>query len=192
MHREMGAPVSEGRLQLLDEEALAASVVETGFEQLVAARRHRKQLDLQSSVLLLQPLPDVLGLPERQPAAARRDDELHAGLSATSSRKSGHCLRLTGRRSARPSSTTSQCGSSSPSAAARSKPRIAPRATSELRWMRTKVSANSRSSATRGSSMRCSRSRVLSVTYFCSARRNTISRTGTSTIRFRSTTEMYS
>src|SRR3989304_5518349 len=58
--------------------------------------------------------------------------------------------------------------------------------------MRTKRSASSRSSATSDSSSRCSRSRVRTVTYFCSALRNTMSRTGTSAMRLRSATDRYS
>src|SRR5262245_3322305 len=188
MHREIGAALAHRALELFHEQAFAAGLVEPPVDQLVAARAEGKQVDLQPAVQLLQPLLDVLGLPQRKTAAARGDHQL---LHVTMSRSSGHCRRLTGSRSSRPSSTTSQCASSS-ALGARSKLRIAARATRQLRWIRTKRSANSRSSAISGSSTRYSRSRVRTVTYFCSARRNRTSRTGTSTMRLRSATERYS
>ena len=42
MHGEIGASVGEGRLELLDEEPLAADLVEPHLEQLVALRRERE------------------------------------------------------------------------------------------------------------------------------------------------------
>src|SRR5207248_3383704 len=196
----VGAALSHRGLQLLHEESLAACLVEPAVDELVAARRHRQELSAHAGVQRLQALLDVPGLPQREPASAGRDHQaLNAHLrylSATSSRTAGHWRRLTGRRSGTPSSTTCQCASSSPPPV-RSKPRIAARATRQLRWMRTNgkgrsAPVNSRSSAISDSSTRCSRDLVRTVTYFCSARRNTMSRTGTSTMRLRSATDRYS
>src|SRR6185437_9869221 len=113
-----------------------ADFVEAAVEDLVAFRAHRQELDRKAVMQPRELLLDVLGLPQREPAAARRNDQLLHGRSAISSRTVGHWRRLTGSRSVRPSSTTCQCASSSPPPV-RSKPRIAARATRQLRWMRT-------------------------------------------------------
>src|SRR5213075_1854514 len=196
VHGEVGAPVRHRVLELLHEESLAADFVEAAVEDLIAFRAHRQELDRKAGMEPLQLFSDVLGLPQRESAAARRNDELLHGRSATSSRTVGHWRRLTGSRSVKPSSTTCQCASSSPPPV-RSKPRIAARATRQLRWILTNgkgrsVPVNSRSSVISDSSIRCSRTFVRTVTYFCSARRNTMSRTGTSTMRLRSATDRYS
>src|SRR5205085_10439354 len=138
---------------LLDEQSLATRLVQPRVEQLIAPGTERKEPHFEPRVPHFQPLLYVLGLPQREPAAPRSDGQrLH--FSTVTSFSTGHCRRLTGRRSATPSRMTSQ-PDSSPSPA-RSKPRIAARATRQLRWMRTKRSANSFSSATRASSSRCS------------------------------------
>src|SRR4029077_15354305 len=68
VHRELRAAVGERVLQLLDEESLAADLVEALVEELVALRRHRQQRDLQSRMALLEERLDVLRLQERETA----------------------------------------------------------------------------------------------------------------------------
>src|SRR6185369_10332884 len=72
-HRELGAAFLERRLELLDEQALAADLGQRAIEDLVAAGRHAQQLDLHA--LLLQQRLHVLGLPESEAALAGRDDD---------------------------------------------------------------------------------------------------------------------
>jgi mono/diheme cytochrome c family protein len=45
MHGEVGRAVEQGRLELLDEQALAADLGQRTVEDLVAARGHAQQLD---------------------------------------------------------------------------------------------------------------------------------------------------
>ena len=133
VHRDVGAAIGQGTLQLLHEQALAAGLIEPLVDQLVAASGHGKQPQLEARMLRLEALLHVLSLPPGEAAAASGDRKALHGLSATSSRSTGHWRRLTGRRSTMPSSTTSQWGSSGGPSAARSKPRIAARATRQLR-----------------------------------------------------------
>src|SRR6185436_8101789 len=61
--------------QLLDEQALAARLVEPPVLQLVTGGGHRRELDGESGMQGLEPRLDVLGLPQRKRALARRDDQ---------------------------------------------------------------------------------------------------------------------
>lgn len=90
-----------------------------------ADRAHRARL---LSELSRSPHRAGAGAPRRARAIAAA-----AQVGATSARTALHWRRLTGSRSDTPSSTTSQCASSSSVAPARSKPRTASRATMQLR-----------------------------------------------------------
>src|SRR5919109_4525901 len=96
MHGEIGAAIGNRVFQLLHEKALAARLVQAPVDELVTASRHRHKAHFELGMQLLQARLDVLGLPEREPAFARRDRE---PLHGTSARTADHWRRLTGSRS---------------------------------------------------------------------------------------------
>ena len=116
----------------------------------------------------------------------------HHGLSFTSARTAVHCRRLTGRRSAMPSSTTFQCGSSSPAGGTLEAAHRGARHQAvavHAHEVLGELALERPPAAPRSGARRCA----------CAASRTsappsgkTISRTGTSTMRLRSTTERYS
>src|SRR4029077_558574 len=75
MHREIGGTIGERLLDLFDEQSLAADLRERHVENLIARRLDHVQLDDNSRLHGLEPRLDVLRLPERELAAARRDDD---------------------------------------------------------------------------------------------------------------------
>ena len=79
VHGEVGAPVEQRHLQLLGEQALAADLVERAVEHPVALGGHAEDLDLAAGVGIAQPLLHVQGLPHRETALARGDDEALRG-----------------------------------------------------------------------------------------------------------------
>ncbi|EWS54435.1 hypothetical protein X551_02751 [Methylibium sp. T29] len=86
MHREVGVTGLQRGLELLDEQALATDLAERAVQDLVAARRHPQQLDRRIQARAEQ-CAHMLGLPQRQPALAGRDDpglcaRFHAGMLA--------------------------------------------------------------------------------------------------------------
>ena len=101
MHGEIGAAVGQRVLELLDEQALAAGLVERAGR---AARRRawssaaaRRAARVQRSAAAAA---TCSRLPQREPAAARGDDRaFFMRLPGPSSRTAGHCRRLTGSRS---------------------------------------------------------------------------------------------
>ncbi len=73
MHGEVGAALFERRLELLDEQALAADLGQRAVEDLVAARGHAEQLDRHAEALLQQGA-HMFGLPQREAAFAGGDE----------------------------------------------------------------------------------------------------------------------
>ena len=73
MHRQVGAALFQRGFQLLDEQALAADLGQRAVEDLVAARGHAQQFDLQAEALLQQ-VAHMFGLPQGQAAFAGGDD----------------------------------------------------------------------------------------------------------------------
>ena len=142
MHREVGAAVGHRVLQLLDEQALAADLVEAAVD---AARRRACDIGSSSTASPGMQRCAAAGLMCSACHSARRLRRV-AMISAECSLllvrdQLAHRRPLPpAHRQAlgdSPSSTTCQCASSSPPPV-RSKPRIAARATRQLRWMRTK------------------------------------------------------
>ena len=70
MHREVGAAVEHGLLDLFHEHPGATDRVQVGALIAIARRRDEHVLDR-----LAQQLADALGLPARQRTGARRDPE---------------------------------------------------------------------------------------------------------------------
>ena len=66
MHRGVGPPVGHGRLDLGDEHALAADLVERRRRVPVALGAHDDRLDVEAGVGLAQQRGDHLGLAQRQ------------------------------------------------------------------------------------------------------------------------------
>ena len=75
MHRQMRPALFQRRLQLLDEQALAADLGQRPIEDLVAAGGHAQQADAPAEALLQQGL-DMFGLPHRQTAFSGGDQDL--------------------------------------------------------------------------------------------------------------------
>ena len=73
VHGDVGAAFLHRDLEFLDEQALAADLGERAVLHAVALRAHRHQLDGQLRVGGAQQRGDVLGLPERELAAAGGD-----------------------------------------------------------------------------------------------------------------------
>ena len=73
-------PFGHRQLQLLDEQPLAADLRERAIENAIALRRHRHQRDVEVGMRGAQLRRDVLGLPQREAALARRDTQsVHRG-----------------------------------------------------------------------------------------------------------------
>ncbi len=70
MHGDVGAAFLHRHLQFLHEQALAADFGERAVLDAVALRAHRHELDRQLRMRCAQQGGDVLGLPERELAAA--------------------------------------------------------------------------------------------------------------------------
>ena len=177
VHRDVGAALGQRRLQLLDEQALAALLGERHVEQFVAARRQRHQrrragpgCSASRRALTCSACHSASRL---RRVAMRSSRSRHHGFASGSTLfTAGHWRRLTGRRSAIPSSTTFQCGSSSPPPAtaleAADRARAPPGSCGARARNARRIRARCRTS---GSSIRCSPARVRSVTYFSSALR---------------------
>ncbi len=75
MHRNVGPAFAERHFKLLDKQALAADLAQRAVQNLVALRGHAEQFDLPAQTALQQRL-DMPGLPHRQTAFARGDDDL--------------------------------------------------------------------------------------------------------------------
>src|SRR5256886_16700713 len=75
VHCNIGPPVLERGLELLDEKALSADLGERPIDDLVAPRRDSEDAHLAMRIQALELARDVLGLPHREPAPARRDDD---------------------------------------------------------------------------------------------------------------------
>jgi len=82
MHRDVGAPVQEGVLELLDEESLAAGCREAAVLDPVPFRHDRDQADDEAGMAGGEASGDVLRLPQREPAPACRDSDFpgHAAI----------------------------------------------------------------------------------------------------------------
>jgi len=140
--------------------------VELQFDADLAADYYTASLSADDRTADTPPLPPGDVVQEKPPVAAPGGRVQPVASSLTT----GHWRRLTGSFSAHPSSSTAQpCSPSCTSAF--SKPRMRDFATRQLRWMRTKASANSCSRWASDSSSRYSRSAVRMVTYFNSALR---------------------
>src|SRR5260221_1619161 len=64
MHRDVGAMFFERRLQLLDEQSLAADGGQATIRNAVALGGDRHEFDLETGMGLTQETGDVLGLPQ--------------------------------------------------------------------------------------------------------------------------------
>src|SRR5690606_14358321 len=152
-------------LEFLQEQALAADLGERAVEDLVAARGHRHEVDRETRMQGAQSGSDVLGLPQRERTLARGDPQrLHS--ARTSLRSAGRLRRLTSSEPASPSTLASTRPSG-----ARTRPASFERATRQLRWIRTKSSPNSSSSAFNDSSTSTSPRAWCTTTYLSSASR---------------------
>src|SRR6266446_5847458 len=75
VHGKIGPPVLERGLEFLDEKALAADLGERPIDDLVASRRDAEDAHLAMRIQALELAGDMLGLPHREPAPARRNDD---------------------------------------------------------------------------------------------------------------------
>ena len=75
MHGQVGPPLEQRQLELLDEQPLAADLGERAIEDPVALGRHPEDLDAAVRVQRAQAVAHVLGLPHRKPAFARCDHQ---------------------------------------------------------------------------------------------------------------------
>ncbi len=73
MNRNVGAPVLQCRLQFLDEQTLAAHVAQPSVAPQVAFGSDADQGHLDVVMMGLNQILDVIGLPQRQRAFARRN-----------------------------------------------------------------------------------------------------------------------
>src|SRR5258706_2106028 len=81
VHGEIGAPVLERGLELLDEKALAPDLGERPIDDLVPSRRDAEDAHLALRIPALELARDVLGLPHREPASARGNDDSFGHLT---------------------------------------------------------------------------------------------------------------
>src|SRR5690606_22825912 len=75
MHREVRPALEQRMLELLDEQRLAADLVERPILDPVAFGRHALDANLAAGVQRPQEVAHMLGLPHREPALPRGDDE---------------------------------------------------------------------------------------------------------------------
>src|SRR5712692_2231777 len=75
VHGKIGPPVLERGLEFLDEKALAADLGEGPVDDLVASRRDAEDAHLAARIEAPQLARHVLGLPHREPAPARGNDD---------------------------------------------------------------------------------------------------------------------
>src|SRR5256714_2242322 len=85
VHCNIGPPVLERGLKLLDEKALAADLGERPIDDLVASRGDSEDAHLAMRIQTLELTCDVLGLPHREPAPARGNDDSIRSLTQLSS-----------------------------------------------------------------------------------------------------------
>src|SRR3954469_18660651 len=83
VHRKLCPAVGKRRFQFLYEKPFPPGLVEASFQELIPPRRHGEELDFESGMERLQARAHMLRLPEREPTAARSDDELHRAILVT-------------------------------------------------------------------------------------------------------------